>query len=125
MIVCIPFIICVSRTNVYFLLVTVISFHEDPGPVDSTTHSKAIRSNTLNVLSQLSLRADLAKKADPITLTSVRKALDWDLAQENAGVEAASNLFYYLFDDWHTAYGLINTYHTKLVNLVSFTHHSI
>jgi len=96
---------------------TVISLHEDPGSMNDASLSEAIRGNTLNVLSQLSLRVDSAKKADPTTLTSVRKALDWDLLQENASTEAASNLFYYLFDDWRTAYALINTYHTKLATL--------
>lgn len=97
----------------------MISIHEDPGPINNDALSKAVRSNTLNVLSQLSLRADPGKRADPITYTSVRKALDWDLLQDNAGTEAASNLFYYLFDDWHTAYALVKTYHVKLEHLVS------
>ncbi|KAG4442736.1 hypothetical protein IFR05_001753 [Cadophora sp. M221] len=92
---------------------TVISLHEDPGQVDDPEDLKAIRMNTLSVLSQLSTRGT----ADPISMQTVRQALKLDPGQGHPGLEGASLLFYYLFDDWRAVYSTVAMYHKRLDEL--------
>lgn len=63
---------------------TVISLHEDTGPISNKDDIKSIRKNTLSVLSQLSNHGHFS--ADPISMISVRQALESDSAQSNSGV---------------------------------------
>ncbi|KAH8808293.1 hypothetical protein F5884DRAFT_791748 [Xylogone sp. PMI_703] len=93
---------------------TVITFQEDPGP-DKYGELEAIRHNTLSVLRQLS---QCGVSTDPIAMQSVRPALDPDgNGKSKTGIEAASNLFYYLFDDWRIVYITIETYKRALDSL--------
>ncbi|TAQ89005.1 hypothetical protein B7494_g2683 [Chlorociboria aeruginascens] len=94
---------------------TVISLHEDASPVNHAGDLKSMRGNTLSVFSQLSRHGH--HNADPISMQTVRQVLDLDAAQANPGIEGASNLFYYLFDDWRAVYATIATYHARLENL--------
>ena len=96
---------------------TVLSLHEDPGPVNNTEALKSIRGNTLSVLSQLSRHGHLS--ADPTSMQTVRQALELDdAAQVSIGNEGSSNLFYYLFDDWRAVYSTIAAYRDRLAKLV-------
>lgn len=95
---------------------TVLSLHEDTGPIVKEHDLKMMRNNTLSVLSQLSNHGHL--KADPISIQSVRQALELDSPQANIGIEGASNLFYYLFDDWRAVYSTISAYRQRLEELV-------
>ncbi|KFY52453.1 hypothetical protein V496_08430 [Pseudogymnoascus sp. VKM F-4515 (FW-2607)] len=82
---------------------TVISFHEDPRPKDvDSKYIKTVRKNTLSVLSQLSIIGWDA--ADGVELISLRQRAG---SKELTGIEGASNLFYYLFDDWTATYTLL------------------
>lgn len=78
-----------------------------------------MRGNTLSVLSQLSNHGHLG--ADPVSMQSVRQSLELGPAQAHPGVEGASNLFYYLFDDWRAVYASISAFHKKLEDLVRIT----
>jgi hypothetical protein len=51
-------------------------------------------------------------------MQAVRQALGSDTAQANPGCEGASNLFYYLFDDWRAVYTAITNYRKRLDELV-------
>ena len=95
---------------------TVMSLHEDPGPVNGTEALRSLRGNTFNVLSQLSTLGHLS--ADPTSMITVRQALGLDAAAANAGIEGSSNLFYYLFDDWRAVYSTIAAYRARLRQLV-------
>lgn len=77
-----------------------------------------MRANTLSVLSQLSTCG--GGSADPISLQTVRQALKLDAAQEHPGIEGASLLFHYLFDDWRAVYSTVAMYHKRLDELVSY-----
>ncbi|KAH9210573.1 hypothetical protein DL95DRAFT_370770 [Leptodontidium sp. 2 PMI_412] len=92
---------------------TVISLHEDPGQVEDPEDLRAIRMNTLSVLSQLSTHGT----ADPISMQTVRQALKLDPGQGHPGLEGASLLFYYLFDDWRAVYSTVAMYHKRLDEL--------
>lgn len=94
---------------------TVITLHEDPGPVNNADALKSIRGNTYSVLSQLSSLGHLG--ADPISMQTVRQALELDTTLD-LGSEGASNLFYYLFDDWRAVYSTISKYRQRLELLV-------
>jgi hypothetical protein len=94
----------------------VITLHEDPGHVNDIKDLSSIRGNTLSVLSQLSEHGHL--HADPISMQTVRQALDLDASQVNPGVEGSSNLFYYLFDDWRAVYSTIAGFRKRLEELV-------
>lgn len=71
---------------------------------------KTVRKHTLNVLSQLSTIG--LKAAEGVELISLRQL-------ELTGVEVASNLFYYLFDDWTATYTLLRVVQRNLEKLVS------
>ncbi|KAI9839844.1 MAG: hypothetical protein M1819_000034 [Sarea resinae] len=99
---------------------TVITLHEDPFPGQHSTLSSeqqkvllAIRRNLLVVLGQLSQANDARASQNPITLLPIRKRKrTWNNAQAEAQSptnpsDAPSLLFYYLFDDWFTSYGLV------------------
>ena len=75
-----------------------------------------MRSNTSSILSQLSGHGH--DPADPISIQTVRQTLDLDAAGAHPGLEGASNLFYYLFDDWRTVYLTINEYRRSIELLV-------
>jgi hypothetical protein len=84
--------------------------------MDDVASLKSIRGNTLSVLSQLSTCGHLS--ADPISMQTVRQALDLDFTSSQAGNEGASNLFYYLFDDWRAVYSTIAAFKKRLDDLV-------
>lgn len=75
-----------------------------------------MRQNTLSILSQLSQHG--LDPADPISIQTIRQTLDLDGA--GAGSEGASNLFYYLFDDWRGVYATMSKYQKMLEELVRF-----
>jgi hypothetical protein len=75
-----------------------------------------MRANTLSVLSQLSKFGH--DSADPISMQTVRQTLKLDAVQNNPGIEGASNLYYYLFDDWRAVYHTVAMYHQRLEDLV-------
>lgn len=75
-----------------------------------------MRGNTLSVLNQLSTVA--LDKTDPLSLQTVRYALRSDAAKAEPGVEGASLLFYYLFDDWRAVYSTVGKFQQRLENLV-------
>lgn len=58
-------------------------------------------------------------------MQSVRQSLDLDATCTHAGIEGASNLFYYLFDDWRAVYSSIATYRKRLEALVRLYTQSI
>ncbi|KAI0599359.1 hypothetical protein F4775DRAFT_591476 [Biscogniauxia sp. FL1348] len=111
---------------------TVLSIHEEPSyePTPPGEDEQAwqddelrsIRSNTLNVLLQLSKLGFDLKKKKPLSMNSVRRPLSrWvtdrpDLNRHETGMsfasngepvgladEGTSNLFYYLFEDYEAA----------------------
>ncbi|KAL2067302.1 hypothetical protein VTL71DRAFT_1726 [Oculimacula yallundae] len=92
---------------------TVISLHEHPGELEDSEDLAAIRMNTLSVLSQLSKHGT----ADPISMQTVRQALKLDPTQTQPGLEGASLLFYYLFDDWRAVYSTVAMYSKRLDEL--------
>lgn len=98
------------------LLDTVISLHEDTRPCDNKPDLISMRRNTLSVLSQLSKIGH--DQADPISMQTVRQVLELDEAQANPGIEGASNLFYYLFDDWRAVYATVSSFQKRLHDLV-------
>jgi hypothetical protein len=104
-----------SRTD------TVISFHEYPGQVKDPAHLKAMRSNTLSVLRQLSNVG--LDKTTPLSVQSVRYALKSDdgvlPSQTTPDIEGSSLLLYYLFDDWRAVYSTVGKFHDRLNTLVS------
>ncbi|KAG0649983.1 hypothetical protein D0Z07_3752 [Hyphodiscus hymeniophilus] len=109
-----------SQRRLWFWLVlcddnTVMSLHEDPGPVNNVEALKSMRGNTLSVLSQLSIQGHLS--ADPTSMITVRQALGLDAAATDSGTEGSSNLFYYLFDDWRAVYSTIAAYRARLREL--------
>lgn len=107
---------------------TVLSFHEEPTVEPAPPHTsqrqwdldnlQSMRANMLSVLSQISrhgfFRTD--KQPNPLTQSSVRKALQALEAKKRSRTtipakelsqvvaqEGASNLFYYLFEDYAAA----------------------
>jgi hypothetical protein len=99
----------------------VISFHEYDGKITEPNHLKAMRSNTLSVLRQLSVVG--LDKTDPLSVQTVRYALKPDAnalpSQTTPNVEGSSLLFYYLFDDWRAVYDTVGKFHGRLNTLVS------
>ena len=53
-------------------------------------------------------------------MQTVRQALELDSSQADIGTEGASNLCYYLFDDWRAVYETIANYQRRLDTIVSF-----
>jgi hypothetical protein len=94
----------------------VISFHEHPGPFKDSNDLKAMRRNTLSVLSQLSTVG--LDQTDPLSLQTVRHSLKTEAGKAQPGVEGSSLLFYYLFDDWRAVYLTVGKFHQRLENLV-------
>jgi hypothetical protein len=94
---------------------TVISLHEDTGSLNSMDDLKSIRGNTLSVLRQISQQG--YGIIDPLSMQSIRPALDLERPAEN-GHEGASNLFYYLFDDWRAVYVTAALFKKSLHELV-------
>lgn len=98
---------------------TVISIHQDPGEHNDVEALKSIRGNTISVLKQLSSRG--RESADPISIQTVRQALkspdEEETAPVSAGVEGASSLFYYLFDDWRAVYSTVGNFQFRLNEL--------
>lgn len=93
---------------------TVISLQEDPSFITNDEDLKETRSNLLSVLRQLSkVKHD---SIDPLSWQSVRQALD-GLDGEKVGIEGASNLFYYLFDDWLAVYHTVGFFRKRLKSL--------
>lgn len=83
--------------------------------MEEKSHLESIRGNTLSVFSQISKHGHL--DADALSLQSVRQTLGPDLAQEDIGNEGASNLFYYLFDDWRAIYVTTASYNKSCQDL--------
>lgn len=75
-----------------------------------------MRDNTHSILSQLSRHGH--KAADPTSIQTIRQTLALDSADTDPGLEGASNLFYYLFDDWRAVYKTISRYRQRLNELV-------
>lgn len=97
---------------------TVIAVHEDTTLIKKSKKDlKSMRGNTLSVLGQLSKSGHEA--ADPISMQTVRQVLDLNAAQANNGIEGASNLFYYLFDDWRAVYATVAFFRCSLQELES------
>ncbi|KAI9644656.1 hypothetical protein NHQ30_006680 [Ciborinia camelliae] len=95
---------------------TVIAVHEDTISIKKTNKDlKSLRGNTLSVLSQLSKSGH--ETADPISMQTVRQVLDLNAAHANNGIEGASNLFYYLFDDWRAVYATVDFFRRSLQEL--------
>ncbi|RYP46700.1 hypothetical protein DL768_007133 [Monosporascus sp. mg162] len=107
---------------------TVLSFHEEPtiepAPPEVNAEKwrldnlRSMRSNMLNVLKQLSQQGYDEYKTNPLTQSSVRKALQAKMQRTRVRPElprdrpeppkelveeGASNLFYYLFEDYTAA----------------------
>jgi len=93
---------------------TILTLHEDTGSVSNVEDLKSMRGNTLSVFCQVSKHGHLS--ANPISMQTVRQALEQEPpgADTHPGVEGASNLFYYLFDDWGAVYATINAYGHRL-----------
>ncbi|CAG8960332.1 hypothetical protein HYFRA_00012406 [Hymenoscyphus fraxineus] len=89
---------------------TVISFHEH---VDDIKNLESARSNLKNVFCQLSVIGMREKSDTPIAMISLRNELSQNGVQD-WGSEGASNLFYYLFDDWQTVYQTVERFQDKL-----------
>lgn len=51
-------------------------------------------------------------------MQTVRQALKRDVTQAHEGLEGASLLFYYLFDDWRAVYLTVAEYSLRLGRLV-------
>ena len=103
---------------------TVIAFHEHPGAFKDPNAFKAMRRNTLSVLSQLSTVG--VDKTDPLSLQTVRYALKSEAAKAEPGIEGSSLLFYYLFEDWRAVYTTVGRFQQRLTNLVQIPNpHSV
>ncbi|KFY04101.1 hypothetical protein O988_00978 [Pseudogymnoascus sp. VKM F-3808] len=95
---------------------TVISFHEALGSKgEDLEYLQTVRKHTLSVLSQLSKIGFYA--ADGVELISLRQPESANINVELTGVEGASNLFYYLFDDWTATYTLLRVIQGSLEKL--------
>ena len=94
----------------------MLSFHEYPGQLKSSTDLEALRSNTISVLKQLSVIG--LEKTDLLSLQAVRSSLSAEAAKDAPGVEGSSLLFYYLFDDWRAVYSTVGRFHDRLDTLV-------
>jgi hypothetical protein len=75
-----------------------------------------MRHNTHSILSQLSSLG--SESADPTSIQTIRQTLVLDGTVADPGLEGASNLFYYLFDDWRAVYKTISRYSQRLQELV-------
>lgn len=71
----------------------------------------------MNVFCQLSKIGMDEKLETPIEMVSIRNALQ-EGAPNEWGNEGASNLFYYLFDDWRAVYQAMETFQDRLKALV-------
>lgn len=78
---------------------------------------EAIRGHIGNVLSQISIKG--TENGSSMSLVSVRKILQSDESHQDDGSEGSGNLFYYLFDNWYSAYKVIINNQKRLTKLVS------
>ncbi|KAH6678354.1 hypothetical protein B0J14DRAFT_582510 [Halenospora varia] len=108
-----------KRRRLYSWLVlcddnTIISFHEDPGELEESKDIASLRSNLLSVLKQISKLGflDPAKTDNPLEIQAVRQAFNDH--SDRLRDEGASNLFYYLFDDWSAAYSTVKQFRQEL-----------
>lgn len=114
----IPLRMPLPRAITDFEPATVISFHEALGSKgEDLEYLQTVRKHTLSVLSQLSKIGFYA--ADGVELISLRQPESANINVELTGVEGASNLFYYLFDDWTATYTLLRVIQGSLEKLVS------
>ncbi|KAI9808671.1 MAG: hypothetical protein M1825_003823 [Sarcosagium campestre] len=98
---------------------TVISMYEDtlPALANKTFGEEAIllrtRKNLLNVFKHLSHASMSREDVNPIFVLNIRGAQDLmgeddpDPTGQRTAQDAPSLLFYYLFDDWYSTYGLV------------------
>jgi hypothetical protein len=113
---------------------TVISVHENPFPffygsslAEASEKGKSIgviRKNTLNVFRQISKSNGEDSEKNPVMTLQVRQFLrPGHERAAQASRDAPSLLFYYIFDDWYSAYNLVaqkgHQYELKLEELVS------
>ena len=119
-----PYALCPLKRGLKLELDTVLSLHEEPtiepAPfgVDEVEwrleHYNNMRANMVSVLKQLSVHGFGLFQDQPLTQSSVRKALQALAARRKRagrpehlahvlGQEGASNLFYYLFEDYAAA----------------------
>lgn len=90
--------------------------------MDNAKDIKALRAHILMVLRQLSeIGRKNVKGVDVISLRQPPISLGQPPTSEPqsiSGPEGASNLFYYLFDDWTSTYGLLKVLQKELNVLV-------
>jgi len=113
---------------------TVITIHENPFPFSQLTSVTkesqegksltVIRKNTLNIFRQISRANGDDSSKNAVMKLQVRQLLRPGHEQaDQASRDAPSLLFYYIFDDWYSAYNLIaqkgHQYELKLEELVS------
>lgn len=117
---------------------TVVSVYEDPLSRPSLAHKLSreqtnvlltCRRNIINVFRHLSKEQLTRVKPNPLFVLQLRRGLEFldnnggpDLAESFVAENGSSLLFYYLFDDWHSTYGLVarkeQQYGSLLSNLV-------
>ncbi len=103
-----------KRTWCWFVLccdATVISVHECSSSRDDA-HTKAVRSHFLDVLKHLSEVG--RSKASGIDVMALRLPSESNTTISTSGQELASNLFYYLFDNWESTITTLNTLRAEL-----------
>ncbi|RDL41990.1 uncharacterized protein BP5553_01969 [Venustampulla echinocandica] len=91
---------------------TIISLHESQAQINNADDLKLVRANLFSVFSQVSKCHDPPN--NPISMQTVRDALG---SSDSWGIDGASNLFYYLFDDWRAVYCTVAVFQKKLRGL--------
>ena len=90
---------------------TVISFHEDPVAIDPR-HLETVRGHFLRVLRQLSEIG--RKRAEGIEVLALRYPPESKFTVNPSASESASNLFYYLFDNWASTIIILKNLRSEL-----------
>lgn len=117
---------------------TVISIYEDPMSrrdlsheltADQTTLLQICRRNIINVFSHLSRAKPASMGTNALFVLQLRGLESLDAgrpgqAEKDVAENGPSLLFYYLFEDWYSSYGLVarkqQLYGAKLSELVRF-----
>lgn len=123
-----------SRTSVLTLVGTIVSIQENPfprqpGPLTDVQQKilDIVRRNVRSVFKNVSKQHSSVSENDSLVTIRVRHFSDVGPDQANIKPEdGPSLLFYYIFDDWVSSYGLIaqreHQYGKALEELVSPTH---
>lgn len=101
------------------MLGTVISFHEDPIGLDPG-HLVVVRGHFLRVLRQLSEVG--RKQVEGMEVLALRYPPDSKPAVNPSASESASNLLYYLFDNWASTIVILKNLRSELALVVSSSH---